>query len=267
MLINGRNSECLPVLDRGLQYGDGLFETIAFIDDKAPLWERHMSRLQHGCEVLGITPPNTSLLLEEARSLTGQGRRILKIIITRGQQGRGYFPGEGEPTRLLYTRPWPPAADDAPRGICVHLCRTRLATGGMLAGLKTLNRLEQVMAAREAAAAGCGEGVVCDADGFLVEGIMSNLFWSARGELFTPDLQHSGVSGVMREFVLDVASRAGLSVNIVREKADVLEEAEAIFLTNATGLVPVSECNGNQFDIHAVPDEISAAIDNLLRAE
>ena len=267
MLINGQSSECLPVLDRGLQYGDGLFETIAFIDDEAPLWDRHMTRLQHGCEVLGITPPESSLLLDEARSLPGQGRRILKIIITRGQQGRGYFPGEGEPTRLLYTRPWPPAVHDAPRGIRAHLCRTRLATGGVLAGLKTLNRLEQVVAAREAAAAGCGEGILCDADGFLVEGIMSNLFWYARGGLITPDLQRSGVAGVMREFVLDVASRAGLPVKIVREKVDVLEQAEAVFLTNATGLVPVSECNGNQFDIHAVPDEISAAIDKLLRTE
>ncbi|MGD8236478.1 MAG: aminodeoxychorismate lyase [Chromatiales bacterium] len=267
MLINGRNSECLPVLDRGLQYGDGLFETIAFIGDEAPLWERHMRRLHHGCETLGITPPETALLLEEARSLVGEGRRILKIIVTRGQQGRGYFPDEGEPTRLLYTRPWRSPAPDESGGIRAHLCRTRLARGGVLAGLKTLNRLEQVMAAREAAAAGCSEGVLCDADGFLVEGIMSNLFWSAGGRLFTPDLQQCGVAGVMREFVLDVASRAGLPVEIVREKADVLEQADALFLTSATGLVPVSECNGNQFDIRAVPIEISAAINRLLMAE
>ena len=266
MLINGRNSECLPVLDRGLQYGDGLFETIAFIGDRAPLWERHMARLQHGCETLGITPPNTVLLLEEARTLVGEGRRILKIIVTRGQQGRGYFPGQGEATRVLYTRPWSSALD-ASRGIRVHLCRTRLARGGVLAGLKTLNRLEQVMAAREAAAAGCDEGILCDADGYLVEGIMSNLFWYARGELFTPDLQQSGVAGVMREFVLDVASRAGLTVEIVREKTEVLEQAESLFLTSATGLVPVSECNGNQFDVQAVPIEISAAINRLLITE
>ena len=266
MLINGRNSECLPVLDRGLQYGDGLFETIAFIGDMAPLWERHMTRLHHGCEALGITPPENALLLEEARRLVGEGRRILKIIVTRGQQGRGYFPGEGEPTRLLFTRPWSSTRDKS-EGIRAHLCQTRLASGGALAGLKTLNRLEQVMAAREAAAAGCNEGVLCDADGYLVEGIMSNLFWYARGRLFTPDLQLSGVAGVMREFVLDVTSRAGLPVRIVREKADVLQHADAVFLTSATGLVPVSECNGNQFDIRAVPIEISAAINRLLMAE
>jgi 4-amino-4-deoxychorismate lyase len=123
------------------------------------------------------------------------------------------------------------------------------------------------MAAREAAAAGCNEGLLCDADGFLVEGIMSNLFWVARGALFTPDLQQSGVAGVMRDFVLDVASRAGLPVRIVREKADVLEQADAVFLTSATGLVPVSECDGNQFDIRAVPIEIRAAINRLLMAE
>jgi len=266
LLINGRNSECLPVLDRGLQYGDGLFETIAFIGDEAPLWERHMARLIHGCETLGITPPDTALLLGEARTLVGEGRTILKIIVTRGQQGRGYFPGEGEPTRLLYTRPWSPVHQGS-EGIRAHLCRTRLARGGVLAGLKTLNRLEQVMAAREAAAAGCSEGVLCDADGFLVEGIMSNLFWFVRGGLFTPDLQQCGVAGVMRAFVLDVASRAGMPVRIVREKADVLEQADGVFLTSATGLVPVSECDGNQFDIRAVPIEIRAAINRLLMAE
>ena len=266
MLINGRNSECLPVLDRGLQYGDGLFETIAFIGDRAPLWERHMARLQHGCETLGITLPDNVLLLEEARTLLGEGRRILKIIVTRGQQGRGYFPGEGEPTRVLYTRPWSTVLDQG-KGIRAHLCRTRLARGGVLAGLKTLNRLEQVMAAREAAAAGCNEGLLCDADGFLVEGIMSNLFWCRQGTLFTPDLQQCGVAGVMREFVLDVASRAGLPVKIVTEKAEVLEQADAVFLTSATGLVPVSECNGNQFDVQAVPIQISAAINRLLMTE
>ena len=266
MLINGRNSECLPVLDRGLQYGDGLFETIAFIGDKAPLWERHMARLHHGCETLGITPPETALLLEEARTLVGEGRGILKIIVTRGEQGRGYFPGVGEPTRVLYTRPWSPALDGS-KGVRAHLCRTRLARGGVLAGLKTLNRLEQVMAAREAAAAGGEEGIVCDADGFLVEGIMSNLFWCRHGALFTPDLQQCGVAGVMREFVLDVARREGLPVKIAREKADVLEEADAVFLTSATGLVPVGECDGNKFDIKAVPIEISAAINRLMMTE
>ena len=264
MLINGRNSECLPVLDRGLQYGDGLFETIAFIGNEAPLWERHMARLGHGCEVLGIAPPQTDLLLREARSLLGNDRRILKIIVTRGGQGRGYFPGEGEPTRILYTRPW---LTSERGGIRAHLCQTRLARGGALAGLKTLNRLEQVMAAREAAAAGCSEGILCDADGFLVEGIMSNLFWYRQGKLFTPDLQQSGVAGVMREFVLDLCARIGLPLSLVREKAEVLKQAEAVFLTSATGIATLSECDGNQYDIRAVPNEISTAINRCLMTE
>jgi 4-amino-4-deoxychorismate lyase len=268
LLINGRNSETLPVLDRGLLFGDGLFETIAFPGRDAPLWDRHMARLVKGCHVLGIESPDSNLLLDEARTLANDDRQIIKIIITRGEGGAGYFPAAGKMTRILYTRPWisrDPREKDA--GIGVHLCQTRLARGSATAGLKTLNRLEQVLAAREAQDAGFQEAILCDAEGYLVEGLMSNLFWVLDGTLFTPDLDQCGVAGVMREFVIQTAEQAGREVHVVEARADALVEADVLFLTNATGMRVVSEFNGNQYDVRAVPSEISSAINRLLKTE
>ncbi|MEJ2309711.1 MAG: aminodeoxychorismate lyase [Gammaproteobacteria bacterium] len=264
MLVNGRNSDMLPVLDRGLLYGDGLFETISFIDGEAPLWERHMARLSGACRRLGIAMPDAAVLQGEAASLVSAAREVVKILVTRGQGGHGYFPGDGETTRILYARPWPARERD---GIRAHLCRTRLATGSPLAGLKSLNRLEQVLAAREAQLAGCEEAILCDAGGVLVEGLMSNLFWVSGGRLFTPSLEQCGVAGVMRDFVLEAAARAGIDVRVVRRGPEALDEAGAVFLTNALGLTRVSECNGNNYDVDAVPIEITAAINTLLKQE
>ena len=262
MLVNGRNSDTLPVLDRGLLYGDGLFETIACIDGQMPLWERHMARLSRGCHRLGIRMPSQELLASEAASLVTARRQVLKILVTRGEGGHGYFPGDGETTRILYTRSWPQRGDDAIRA---HLCRTRLAKGSPLAGIKSLNRLEQVLAARETQAAGCTEAILCDADGFLVEGLMSNLFWVSRGRLFTPTLEYCGVAGVMRDYVLEVAGKAGIDFETVTCTPETLAQAESVFLTNALGLRLVSECNGNKYDSDAVPFEITAAINGLLK--
>ena len=266
MLINGHNGDSVAVLDRGLQYGDGVFETIAFIDGNAPLWGRHIARLSAGCEALALPRQDTARLAYEARQLLQtdkalSGRHVVKIIITRGEHGTGYFPREGSATRILYTRDWPQGVR---RGIALHLCQTRLATGSPFAGLKTLNRLEQVVAAAEIREAGFQEGLLCDADGFMVEALMSNLFWLKQGVLYTPVLDRCGVSGVMRAEVIEQAGHFGMSVYEVRETPEMLESAQAMFLTNALGLTAVSEFSGSLVDVDAVPLIIRNAIQQLL---
>ena len=266
MIVNGRSGDSLAVLDRGLQYGDGLFETIAFIHGNAPLWDRHMTRLSAGCRALALPLQDTAGLAREARQLLQSedalfGRHVVKIIITRGEHGSGYFPGEGDATRILYRRDWPQRAQ---QGIALHRCQTRLATGSPLAGLKTLNRLEQVIAAAEIREAGFQEGLLCDADGFMVEALMSNLFWLKQGVLCTPLLDRCGVSGVMRAEVIEQAEQFGMNVREVRETPDTLESAQAVFLTNALGLTAVSEFSGRVMDVDAVPIKLRNAIQQLL---
>ena len=266
MLINGQCGDSIAVLDRGLQYGDGLFETIAFIRGNAPLWNRHMGRLSEGCHRLAFPQPDRERLALEARQLlhrddASTDRQVIKIIITRGEHGSAYFPREGDATRILYTRDWPQRVQ---QGIALHLCRTRLATGSPLAGLKTLNRLEQVVAAAEIRKAGFQEGLLCDADGFMVEALMSNLFWLKQGVLYTPLLDRCGVSGVMRAEVIEQAEHFGMRVQEVRETPEMLDTAEAMFLTNALGLTVVGEFSGKRMDADAVPLKLRNAIRQLL---
>ena len=270
MLINGHSGDSVAVLDRGLQYGDGLFETIAFIDGTAPLWNRHMARLSAGCRALALPRQDAARLADEASQLLQTddalaGRHVVKIIITRGEHGSAYFPGEGDATRILYTRDWPRrAAQQGLEGIALHRCQTRLATGSPLAGLKTLNRLEQVIAAAEVKKAGFQEGLLCDADGFMVEALTSNLFWLKQDALYTPLLDRCGVSGVMRAEVIEQAEHFGMSVHEVRETPEMLETAQAMFLTNALGLTAVREFSGKFMDVDAFPLKIRNAIQQLL---
>jgi len=236
MLINGIATELLPASDRGLQYGDGLFETIAVIDGEPKLWAAHMARLATGCDVLKLAPPDDELLLRETRQLCAESEKaILKIIITRGSGGRGYrVPESIEATRLLSIHPWP----DYPRahyqhGITAMVCNTRIATHSALAGIKHLNRLEQVLARSEWQDSEIHEGLMLDNHGNVIEGTMSNLFIVEGDTLITPDLNECGVKGVMRETVLTLAAQLNISTRIETVSLARLKAASACFVTNS----------------------------------
>jgi 4-amino-4-deoxychorismate lyase len=147
-LVNGEPGDVIPVSDRGLLYGDGIFETIAVREGRPRHWQRHMHRLQAGCTRLGIQPFENSLLTAEADSITnGVDKGVLKLIVTRGSGGRGYRVAEAIAcTRIMQLHPWPeyPAAN-AEQGVKTRLCETRLGHNPVLAGIKHLNRLEQVL--------------------------------------------------------------------------------------------------------------------------
>lgn len=238
-------------LDRGLHYGDGLFETIKVEDGSPEFWDRHLARLAEGCERLGIAAPEGDTLRREARRLcAGDRRSVLKIIVTRGAGGRGYRPPERPvPTRILSRHPWPDHAPAAWReGVVVRVCTTRLATQPLLAGIKHLNRLEQVMARREWDDPVIGEGLMLDTDGFVVDGTMSNLFIVAGGRLATPDLSLSGVAGVMRAVVLEAAAKLKVPAEVTRLTLDRVRAADEAFLTNSLIRIwPVRELDGKRY--------------------
>ncbi len=245
MLIDGMESELVPASDRGLQYGDGLFETIAVTDGRLQLWRRHMQRLQEGCERLGIAMPADELLLAEAAHLCrDQERAVLKIIVTRGSGGRGYRPtADAQPRRILSLHPWPDYPSHWARdGVVVRLCSTRLGLNPQLAGLKHLNRLEQVLARTEWDDGSIAEGVMQDVEGQLVEGSMSNLFLVRDGVLQTPPVDRCGVAGVMRAHLLALAQRHGLPCEIRTLDVDAMGTADEVFLCNSIiGIWPVRQ--------------------------
>lgn len=252
-LINGAPGDAVAVTDRGLHYGDGLFETLAVRDGHCEFWDRHMQRLHAGCERLRIPAPDSAQLADEARQLVHDSARcVLKIIVTRGSGGRGYrVPDTAQPTRILLRGDWPdhPHAH-AEQGVRVRLCTQRLGTNPALAGLKHLNRLEQVLARMEwddssiarGIARGIAEGLLRDHAGHVIEGTYTNVFMVRHGRLVTPILDVCGVAGVMRGMVLELATAAGIDCMERAVSLDELYAAEELFLTNSLiGIWPISE--------------------------
>ena len=263
-LIDGVPADRIPVADRGLQYGDGLFETIAVVDGKPCLWDRHLARLREGCALLSIPPPPEDQLAAEALGLTrGMDRAVLKLILTRGEGGRGYRPPDPPlPRRILRRTPWP-AYPDAWRstGVRVRYCRTRLGHQPLLAGLKHLNRLEQVLARGEWNDPDIAEGLMLDLDGRVVEGTQTNLFVLQDGQLLTPALDRCGVAGVVRGLVLEAAWVLGFRVVEAALTPERLAAADALFLTSSlAGVWPVRELAGLPVDPDQVPAELRAGV-------
>jgi 4-amino-4-deoxychorismate lyase len=243
VLINGATEDRVSSLDRGLLYGDGLFETIAVSNGEPVYWSRHMARLQAGCERLGIPWVDADRLADEARGLLqGVDRCVLKIVVTRGTGGRGYRPPpEPQPTRIIQRHPWPDfPARCGEQGVTVRLCEQRLGYNPLLAGIKHLNRLDQVMARQEWTDPDIMEGLMADTNGNLIEGTMSNLFVVQDQVLITPELGRCGVAGIMRAAVMELAGELPLQVALRDFGMTALLQADEVFLTNSViGIWPV----------------------------
>lgn len=242
--VHSREEWISLLIDRGLHYGDGLFETIACRHGRPRFLGEHLERLALGCERLAIGLQSFDTLAEEIGRLASQRERaLIKVLVTRGPAtARGYAPhGDERASRILLRYGWP--AEDPSRardGVAVRIAALMLAESPRLAGLKHLNRLEQVLARAELAGTGFDEALLLGRSGCLVSGTMSNVFIVSAGSLATPRLDRCGVAGVMRRVVLRAAAQAGLSIDEARITRRDLEEADEIFLTNARiGIWPV----------------------------
>lgn len=250
-LINGRYEDTLPVTDRSLHYGDGLFETIAVGQGRPLCWEAHMQRLAAGCSRLRIPPPDASLLLMEAGLLIEkQNRAVLKIIISCGSGGRGYeSPDPCVPSRIMALYPWPDYPESLyHNGIECTLSSVRLGHVPMLAGIKHLNRLEQVLARDDVTGRGFREGLVRDIGDHIIEGTMSNLFLIRDGQIITPVLEKCGVEGIIRGVVLERARDWKLEPGITDVDETDIEQAEEVFVCNSIlGICPVTRFLDNNW--------------------
>jgi 4-amino-4-deoxychorismate lyase len=265
ILVNGKETDSLSALDRGLQYGDGLFETLALKGGQPVYWERHMARLMRGCQRLAIPLPDTEQLAAEARRL-GEGWEagVLKIMVTRGGGGRGYgIPTTQHPTRILALFPVPdyPAANWT-QGVAVRVCATRLGLNPALAGLKHLNRLEQVLARGEWQDDTIAEGLMRDVEGRVIEGTMTNVFAVRDGRLLTPELTRCGVAGVMREVVLERAPTLGITSDVTPLEMDDLLHSQELFLSNSLiGIWPVRQLGERVFPVGTVTRRLAEALE------
>lgn len=244
MIINGVESEQVNLADRGFNFGDGHFTTMKVVKGEVQLFDLHLARLKHACQMLFIDFKHwTDLVLHiHAQALTLDSG-VLKLVITRGIGGKGYSPeGCSEASWFLQARDIPAFYDTWQQtGIALTVCRYQQTVNPVLSGLKTLNRLDQVMIKQELL--GCDEldGIVCSTEGYVIETSMANIFWVKDNVIYTPSMQRSGVEGVMRKRVMDLVVSLNLSVEVGDYTIDKIISADEIFITNALmDIVPVN---------------------------
>lgn len=250
IMINGEWQNNLSALDRGLAYGDGVFRTIRVEKRQPLLWKAQLAKLCADGARLRLDMPNEAVLNREVHTfLTAQPQDVgcLKIMLTRGISERGYrLPTQPHPTRILQASVLPTHyAHLMPQGVRVRLCQLKLASQPVLAGIKHLNRLENVLARAEWEDPDIFEGLLCDRNDCLIGGVMSNIFLLHGKILSTPDLRYAGVEGVVREQLLAAATTLGWQVKVRMLTLADLHTAQAVFLTNSLfGVVAIREIIG-----------------------
>jgi len=262
-LINGQASDTLSVLDRALHYGDGVFETLEYTDGQIIFWTRHVQRLQHGCARIGLDPPDPAHLQRDVTQLLHTHQQgVIKILITAGVGGRGYQRSHthGQCIMLLF----PSMPPTHPQGIRLHTCETRLGRNTSLAGIKHLNRLEQVMAKRELPQ-DCHEGLMLDEQGNVIEGIMSNIFCLQGPLLRTPKLKHCGVSGIIRNAILALAPSLHLTTKeAVLKPSDLLASDEIFVCNSLIHIWPVRQWGHWHCQHHPITEQLTRALKQMM---
>jgi 4-amino-4-deoxychorismate lyase len=266
--INGRRGTLIDCRDRGLQYGDGLFETMLVRRRRIRLLELHLERLTAGCRRLGLAVQAPGIERELARRARQCAEGVLKLILTRGRGARGYRPSGDERCTRVLSLHLLPAGPARGRPVHVRLCSTRLGINPDLAGLKTLNRLESVMARAEWRDERIWEGLMQDVEGSVVCGTMSNVFLRRGSTLMTPALDRCGVAGVMRRWVLEQAGDLRLRVWQGRLPVEAFRDAEEVFMTNAVaGVVPVGRIQTATQSLRLASTETAQALRARLELE
>jgi 4-amino-4-deoxychorismate lyase len=260
----GRPIKTIAADDRGAQYGDGLFETIAIRDGKPRFWQLHIERLALGCARLDLPMPNEDLLRSEvmdalASAQVDSNRAVAKVVVSAGPGPRGYQRGNCAPPtiRVGLFESQTLASDYYENGVVVRLCKNRLAQQPSLAGIKSLNRLEQVLARNEWDDPLVIEGLMLDTDDYLICGTMSNVFICNGNSVITPAITRCGVSGVMRRQVLAELTAKDRHFEVRDVMAAELMQADEVFISNSQfGVLPVRRIESTRYAPGPVTREI-----------
>ncbi len=270
-LVNGGPPSTSLMVSRALHYGDGVFRTLLRFEGRWLDFDRHYVKLVQDCRALDLDPPHVGQLQAELEALGG-GRatpQIGKVILCRTGGGRGYTPQGRVSDRLLLRYPAPRfSASNYQEGIAVFRSPVTLAVQPLLAGVKHLNRLENVLASRHWPPQ-AQEALMCSASGQLICGSKSNLFWVEGQTLVTPRLNHCGVAGVMRSKLLDLARSLGIACNQVEAPFERLLAASEAFVCNSViGLWPLRRVEHHRFaGVGAITRQLRLALEHPMLAE
>jgi len=256
--INGFESDYISVDDRGLNYGDGVFETILVRNGRPVFWAQHWQRLAKGTAQLAINCPTEDVLLEDIQCVLQKQRDgVLKIIVTRGQnQGQGYqYTENHSPTRIVRFFPDSKTAHDK-ECMALKYSAYPLATSAF-AGIKHLNRLEQIIAKAELHHSKYNEIICCDKNDNIVECSSANIFICMNNELYTPALNNCGIKGIVRDWVMDTATKNNIiQVEKTITKA-MLKKSDEIFITNSIiGVMAVTQVEQQKFNLGPITTQL-----------
>lgn len=233
-------------LDRGLAYGDGVFESILAVKGELIWWQGHWQRLTNSAKRLGIAIPDETLIQNAALQLAGLGRCVIKVILTRGVGGRGYAATSGPATVVVSVHPAPAVIQ---KPIAIGWCQTVISQQPALAGMKHLNRLENVLARSELPADIFFDGLMCDLSGHVICATAANIFIYSKQRWLTPNLSACGITGLARHWFLENINHIGIEQI---SRSDV-ENADAVFLCNSVrGMMEVNRVNDIELQPNAV---------------
>ena len=263
VLVDGEPGGRVAALDRGLAFGDGVFRTLRVSGGRPLNWSRHYERLRADCALLALDAPPEALLLGEL-SRVAPAEAVAKIIVTRGAGGRGYSLPSGIATTRIVAAFDPPLhpRERATEGVTARRCAWVLSQQRRLAGAKTLNRLENVLARAEWDDPEIAEGLLGDAGGRVIEGTMSNLFVVKAGVATTPSLDRCGVAGAQRARVIDLLTTRGVRTEVRDLSWDEVADADEVFLTNSLiGVWPVTALEDVRYAVGAIARMAQRAIE------
>ncbi len=264
VIINGVEADQISSFDRGLSYGDGVFETIAVKQGEIQYWDDHLQRLQQGCKALNLQGLDISLLKKEVDQLIDSELAcIIKIIITRGLGERGYKPTKKPLTRIVQKFSWPEFPKSFQEtGVEVTQCEFRLSSQSKLSKIKHLNRLEQVLARSEWEDE-YQEGLVCDNDDNVIEATSANVFFQVENKLITPDVSQCGVEGVMRKKIIEHCQSNNIDIEIREFKLAEISSIQSMLICNSTiGIWPVAVYCGRELSKTAIIDQLIAVFNS-----
>lgn len=270
-LINGSFDQAISVFDRGFSYGDGVFRTMKIRNGLPVSWPFHYQKLVADCAAIGIVCPSAELLMGDLQKLFEKElfsedlTQVAKIIITRGEGERGYAPPViTVPTRVVIKSSLPQYAEsNYDKGVQLHVCDIKLAAQPKLAGIKHLNRLENVLARMEWREEFIFDGLLLDQAGNVIECTMSNVFARFGSELLTPDLSLCGVSGITRQHILGLGGVLGLNVGVKSlTLAQILQADEIIICNSLFGAFQVIQINNKTWPQQDLAVKIRAVVAN-----
>lgn len=256
---NGRTERGDWIWSRGLHYGDGVFRTALIFDSKIVDLERQASKLLADAQAIGLAASAARSCVDDARRIAaGCDRGVVKLMLWRTAEGRGYRATTGAAERLVLRSALPALRSAAwTRGVAAIRSPVVLGAQPRLAGIKHLSRLEQVLAS-DGWPRGVDEAIQCDASGRPISGTRTNLFWIRRDVLYTPQIGHCGVAGVMREKVLELAQTLGIRWRIGAADWRHFADSEEAFVTNSLiGIWPLRRCDALRW---AAPGRITRAL-------